>query len=1352
MRTHELASFLASDDPAERLRGLEELKPLDGPAAVPVLIHLLHQAHTEVRPLLLSRIAGAGKAVIAQSLDQLLESDPPHPESALFYLSLEADPAYNGLLLALLPLASESLQSGIIHVLSRTADPSVEIALAPMAPYLKRSAREAAERLLKARPLKDLRNAPPAAPQRPEPPAEPAGRPHTPAHTALAGGPEPAVSAFANFPVMPSPPAASRPRAARATAPVPEPPPITPGFGGTPTAGPDQPAPYLAIQARPSEGRLGARPPVALPAHPGQEASLETPCEQDAKAVDPREDSDGASSSLKPQASSLNAAGSAAAPQTRKGLRERIEARKKTGATIPWRRKLASVARAAAGLTLWAAATAGLGRAAWESVALPDAFRFAVPAIAAVTFTLCLAGWRRIAHEGKAALTAIALAACVAAALRLEAPGGPAMFALLGQGAGFWGNLLCLATLGLLTGATLVQAEWPRAARLASIGLAGYIALGFVRALVRQAPFELALVEQANLPSLPWPELQPPALFVGALLPAAMLLAALHWLRGTGTQGWHGARGTLVFLLIPFAAGASVLERNLIPTALTAITGRSIGAGAAGVDYVSAWDVTEEGSGRHRVELLTRGHAPGTKHRAYVLNARVNPSPVPGKPAELFVTIRDARLGLPIKRLLPGDLEVYEDGARQQVASLRPATEKNETGYLLTYVKALPPVPSIRLTSPATAAVGSGMLAVAAETDGPASRVDLFVDREPIATFERGPYQASEPVEAFAAGRHRVRAVARDRFGRTSEDSREIVIGHSLPDLAVLSPREGGALWGDSILEVSVGGLKARRVELTIDGTVLKGFDGAFDPVQVAAVDLEKMGLPVEAGVRHKDGLQLYRATFDSRSLDAGAHHFGVRVTGLDGRVMRREVSAQVLRTIVATRLLTPQFRSRLAGKVPLVAEARSSWPEFAITRVEFRANGQKIATADRAPWVCTWDTAGWAAGKYRIEAVATAANGEVGAAAVTAEVIHPDLAISLDDIWDGMTLASPMELRASLAGTSRTPVREVTFKLNDRPLGADLEAPFACALDPAGLADSEATLAVQATLTDGRRVSRSYRIKLAPSRRPGLVVCALRDGAPVPFASTPEPVVTVDGRPVDALAARPAASGPTAIALVVDASASMASSEKQNRLREAVAGFLATLGPEDRVALVTFNEEVAIARPFTTDRASVAESLASLRAYGASALNDGVFRAVEALGEEPGRRVAVVLTDGIDQNIDRTGPASTRLLPQVVDLARARHVAVYTVGVGRELRQENGQGERALSSLAVETGGLYCFAAWPRDLGGALAEVARNLASETVLSWNGRDNWGERWHPATVSWPGRPDLSVRAAPGYVGM
>ena len=1329
MRTHELASFLASDDPTERLYGLEELKPLDAAAAVPVLIHLLHRAHPEVRPLLLARIASAGKAVIAQSLDQLLESDPPHPESALFYLSLEADPAYNGLLLALLPLASESLQSGIVHVLSRTADPSVEIALAPMAPYLKRSAREAAERLLRARPLEEFHSGSVHAAPSQEPPPQPAGRPHTAAHAALAGSPEPAATAFANFPVISAPPAPPAPaRRARAHGPASAP-------VGTPAPG--ESTAYLAIEARSSE-----RPPAALPtAALGEPDVDETAFEAVPEKV-----------LIRLPEAPVEASPAEKPGSSRRSLRERIAARHKAQSVVPWRRRLACAAGSAAGLALWAAASAALGRAAWESAALTGSFRFAVPAVAAVTFALCLASWRRIAHPGKAALTAISLAACVAAALSLEAPGGPAIFVLLGHGAGFWGNVLCLATLGLLTGATLVQNEWPRAARLASIGLASYIALGFVRALVMRAPFELALVEQANLPSLPWPELQPPALFVGALLPAAMLMAALHWLRGAGTRGWHGARGMLVILLIPFGAGIGVLERHLVPTALTAITGRSVGAGSTGVDYVSAWDVSEEGSGRHRVELLTRGHAPGTKHRAYEMNATVSPSPVPGKPAEMFVTIRDTRLGLPIRRLLPGDLEVYEDGALQQVSSARPATSKGQTGYLLTYVKALPPVPSVRLTSPSTAGVASEMLAMAAETDGPASRVDLFVDREPIATFEHAPYQATEPVEAFAAGPHRVRAVARDRFGRTSEDTREIVISHSLPDLAVLSPREGGALWGDSVLEVSVGGIKARRVELTVDGTVLKGFDGTFEPVQVAAVDLEKMGLPVEAGVRHKNGLQLYRATFDSRALGAGSHHFGVRVTGLDGRIMRREVSAQVLRTIVATRMLTPQFRSRLAGKVPLVAEARSSWPEFAITRVEFRANGQRIASVDRAPWVCTWDTAGWASGKYRLEAVATASNGEVGAAAVTAEVTHPDLAVALDDVWDGMTLASPMELRASLAGTTRAPVREVSFRLNERALGADATPPYVCALDPAGFADSESTLAVQAVLADGRKVNRAYRIKLAPSQRPGLVVCALRDGAPVPFGSTPEPVLTVDGRPIDGLTTRPAALGPTAVALVVDASASMASSEKQAHLREAVAGFLSTLAPADRVALVAFNEEVTIPRPFTSDRATVIDSLAALRAYGASALNDGVFRAVEALSEEPGRRVALVLTDGIDQNVDRTGPASTRLLPQVVDLARARHVAVYTVGLGRELRQENAQGERALSSLAVETGGLYCFAAWPRDLSGSVAEVARNLAGETVLTWNGLDNWGERWHAATVNWPGRPDLTARAAPGYVGM
>ncbi|MBI2943042.1 MAG: hypothetical protein HYY25_02470, partial [Candidatus Wallbacteria bacterium] len=146
MKLPELTSLLASSDPADRLQGLQALDELRASAQVPVAIHLVHASHPAARETLLARVAAHGKQATAAALGQLLESDAPHPESALFYLSLAGDPAYNGLLLSMLPQCAEPIQVGILQVLSRTADESALIALAGLEPHLAGAARQAMAR------------------------------------------------------------------------------------------------------------------------------------------------------------------------------------------------------------------------------------------------------------------------------------------------------------------------------------------------------------------------------------------------------------------------------------------------------------------------------------------------------------------------------------------------------------------------------------------------------------------------------------------------------------------------------------------------------------------------------------------------------------------------------------------------------------------------------------------------------------------------------------------------------------------------------------------------------------------------------------------------------------------------------------------------------------------------------------------------------------------------------------------------------------------------------------------------------------------------------------------------------
>jgi Ca-activated chloride channel family protein len=104
----------------------------------------------------------------------------------------------------------------------------------------------------------------------------------------------------------------------------------------------------------------------------------------------------------------------------------------------------------------------------------------------------------------------------------------------------------------------------------------------------------------------------------------------------------------------------------------------------------------------------------------------------------------------------------------------------------------------------------------------------------------------------------------------------------------------------------------------------------------------------------------------------------------------------------------------------------------------------------------------------------------------------------------------------------------------------------------------------------------------------------------------------------------------PLNVALVLDLSDSI--EPFLGPLREAANTALASLKPEDEVALFTFSTEAELRVPFTSDKAKVAESINAFKVGGATNINDGIFVAAKYLLTAPphGRRVIVLISDDV--------------------------------------------------------------------------------------------------------------------------
>ena len=133
------------------------------------------------------------------------------------------------------------------------------------------------------------------------------------------------------------------------------------------------------------------------------------------------------------------------------------------------------------------------------------------------------------------------------------------------------------------------------------------------------------------------------------------------------------------------------------------------------------------------------------------------------------------------------------------------------------------------------------------------------------------------------------------------------------------------------------------------------------------------------------------------------------------------------------------------------------------------------------------------------------------------------------------------------------------------------------------------------------------------------------------------------------------------ALVVAVDTSRTMTGVPIQ-AVRTALGNLVSRLRPEDRVALVTFADDVEVRSPFGTPREELTATIRSLEAAGMSTeLFKGLFKAFD-LFEEPGlpaRRRLVVISDGKDE-----GEAYT--LDDVLTRAEVLNVPVDAIGLTR--------------------------------------------------------------------------------------
>jgi Ca-activated chloride channel homolog len=228
----------------------------------------------------------------------------------------------------------------------------------------------------------------------------------------------------------------------------------------------------------------------------------------------------------------------------------------------------------------------------------------------------------------------------------------------------------------------------------------------------------------------------------------------------------------------------------------------------------------------------------------------------------------------------------------------------------------------------------------------------------------------------------------------------------------------------------------------------------------------------------------------------------------------------------------------------------------------------------------------------------------------------------------------------------------------------------------------------------------------------------------------------------------------PIDLILLVDSSSSMA--DKMSVAREAALGFIRTLRPGDRAAIVAFNDTTKVLQPLTGETPHLEAAIGTTHPSGATALNNAIYVALREFGRsvkqagEVRRQAIAVFSDGEDT-------ASLMTFDEVLNQARRSGVSIYTIALQSRLARQNHNGRRyfsqsdfSMKTLAQDTGGLSFFPEKIQDLAGVYGRIAADIGAQYSMAYapkNGRTDG--RFRRVVVQVLSRPDARPRTRLGY---
>jgi VWFA-related protein len=235
----------------------------------------------------------------------------------------------------------------------------------------------------------------------------------------------------------------------------------------------------------------------------------------------------------------------------------------------------------------------------------------------------------------------------------------------------------------------------------------------------------------------------------------------------------------------------------------------------------------------------------------------------------------------------------------------------------------------------------------------------------------------------------------------------------------------------------------------------------------------------------------------------------------------------------------------------------------------------------------------------------------------------------------------------------------------------------------------------------------------------------------------------------------------PFNLVLVLDLSGSI--KDKLEVVKSAALKFLDVLSPDDKVAVVTFTDEIRVISQLTGNRDELRRRIKAItESTGGTAFYEAMwFSLFDTLRGTRGQRNAiVVMTDGVDSSLDRYNPLPSRVsFDQLSRRLEESDVLVFPVYLDTEYEEVFERGNSSseayavardqLQRLAEVSGGQMFKAEKANDLSGVYKQVAAAIRTVYSIGYypkNAERDGTFRRVRVTVN---RNDAAVRTRRGY---